>query len=223
MKKSKLLRGSELLSMLPEDVQQKYVDNMIALQGSGDAEDILEIRDDKFINLADMLAQSFAWDKSSEGREYWEKVLNAKHDGKDFNAGVDEIVLNKKDEVAGILESALSKLASIMLGNDEEGIEAMRAEEVLSGKTGAEYLEYLTPKEREEYTENVEKFTTKEMIEANMSRKHATLNSFLRGSFPFLITPQGHKYWADICEREIADDLAEVLSELKINTANGEV
>jgi hypothetical protein len=223
MKKSEKLRGSELIALLPENIQQKYVDNMIALQDSGDSEDILEIRDGKFINLADMLAQSFAWDKSSEGREYWEEVLNAKYDGKNLDAGIDEILFNRKDEVTSILEKALDKLASIMLGNDEESVDAMRAEEILSGKTGKEYFKFLTPKEQEEYRQNAEKFTTEDMIKANMSRKHRTFNSFLRGSFPFIITPQGHSYWAGICEREIAEDLTEVLSELKINTTNGEV
>lgn len=223
MKKSEKLRGSELLALLPEDVQQKYVDNMLNLDEADRADDILEMRESRFTNLVDFLAQSFDWEKSAEGRDFWEGVLNAKYDNKDLDQGIDEINERKAEALKGILEGALSKLAKLMLGSDEDNIDAMRMEEPSTGKTGNQYLEYLTPKERDEYMENAKKFTTEGMIESNLSRKHSSFKSFLCGSFPFLITPQGQSYWSDICEREIAEDLNEVLSELKINTANGEV
>lgn len=223
MKKSEKLLGSELLAMLPEDVQQKYVDNMLNLDEADRADDILEMRESRFTNLVDFLAQSFDWEKSAEGREFWEGVLNSKYDNKDLDQGIDEINERKAEALKGILEGALSKLAKLMLGSDDDNIDAMRMEEPSTGKTGNQYLEYLTPKERDEYMENAKKFTTDGMIESNLSRRHTSFGAFIRGSFPFLITPQGQSYWAEICEREIAEDLTEVLSELKINTANGEV
>lgn len=221
MKKSKLLRGSELLSMLPEDVQQKYVDNMVALQGTSRADDILDVRERRFINMADFLAQSFDWASSTEGRVYWEDVLNAKYDKKTLDEGVDEIIAEKRDEVASVLDKLLSKLSDLMLGSDEN--EAPRMQESATGKTGNEYLNYLTETERDEYFENAKKFTTEGMLESNLTRKHKSFDAFIRGSFPFIITPQGHTYWAEICERDIEEDLSDVLSELKINTSNGKV
>ena len=167
MKKSEKLRGSELLALLPEDVQQKYVDNMLNLDEADRADDILEMRESRFTNLVDFLAQSFDWEKSAEGRDFWEGVLNAKYDNKDLDQGIDEINERKAEALKGILEGALSKLAKLMLGSDEDNIDAMRMEEPSTGKTGNQYLEYLTPKERDEYMENAKKFTTEGMIESN--------------------------------------------------------
>jgi hypothetical protein len=227
MKKQTKLSGSYFLELLPADVQQKVIDNIIMLEPSELSNDILDLREGEYLNLADLLARCFEWDSSSEGREYWEGIINKGYDGNNYDQSVEQIYGEKTEQIKELLSKKLDKLFKEMFVDDEESSPSVMALRNGTGKAGSYYLTFLTEQEQKQYTDNVNNFCPKGFIEDLLAKKYESFNAFIGSSFPFVTSPQGQAYWSKIAEREIDEEVAEnledVLQNLNISTQNGKV
>jgi hypothetical protein len=223
MKKTKLLSGSELIAMLPEDVQQNLIDAMVDLEPIGEAEKINTIKEGKFLNMADMLASSFRWDKSQMGRDYWEGVVNKSFDGKNLSECLEEIIDTKLSKVK---EAVTKKIIEAV-----EGLFSDDSESNIFNDSGAylgkECLAELSQEEQDKFRDNYLSFKTENEYNHYLEGKFASFSDFISCSFPFFSSKEGFEYWSDIRRRETmagAKEIVEdVLNELNITTENGKV
>jgi len=223
MKNTKLLSGSDYIAMLPEDVQQNLIDTMVDLEPVGDAENINTIKASEFLNMADMLASSFQWDKSQSGKEYWEGVINKSYDNKNLEECLTEIVEVKlkkvKEQVSKKIIEAIGDLFS-----DDSMSSLIRDSGNYLGK---ECLAELSVEEQEQVRHNYLAFRNEDDYNRYLESKYDSFSDFISCAFAFFASREGFEYWSKIRNREtmvgakvVVDD---VLNELNITTENGKV
>jgi hypothetical protein len=227
MKKQTKQSGSYFLELLPAEIQQKVIDNIIMLESSELSNDILDLREGEYLNLADLLARCFEWDSSSEGREYWEGVINKGYDGKNLEQSVVEIYGEKTEQIKELISNKLDKIFKEMFVDDEDSSPSVTALRNDTGKAGSYYLTFMTEQEQQQYTDNVNKFCPKDFIEHLLAKKYLSFRDFVGSSFPFMTSAEGQAYWTEIAGRKVDEDIAENLEELlynlNISTENGKV
>lgn len=222
MKKSKLLSGSELIAMLPEDVQQNLIDTMVDLAPIGEAEDIKVIKEGEFLNMADMLASSFRWDMSQSGREYWEGIINQSLDGKDLEQCLDEIIEVKLVKTKKLIAKKLKDALKELLEDDADSLFETNGE-----YSGAECLAQLSAEEQNKFHSNYVAFRTENEYKAYIESNYNSFRDFISCAFAFFASKEGFEYWSDIRNRDVLlsakSAVNEVLEELDIPTSNGKV
>ncbi len=227
MKKKTKQSGSYYLELLPADIQQKLIDNIIMLESSELSKDIIELRKEKFLNLADFIGQCFDWESSSEGRDYWEGVLNKGYDGNNLEQGVDEIYDEKTEEIKKLLVKKIDKIVEEMFGDRSDSNPKIMALRNGTGTPGSHYLTFLSQEEQKQYRDNVNSFTPHGFIDHLLDKKYESFYDFIGSSFPFVTSKEGQAYWLEIAGRQVDEDstesLEDLLSNLKISTKNGEV
>ncbi len=223
MKKTKLLSGSELIAMLPEDVQQNLIDAMVDLEPIGEAEKINTIKEGKFLNMADMLASSFRWDKSQMGRDYWEGIVNKAFDGKDLSECLEEIIDTKLSKVKEAVTKKIIEAVEDLFSDDSESGRFRDSGAYL----GKECLAELSQEEQEKFKDNYIAFRTENEYNQYLESRFDSFSDFISCAFAFFASKEGFEYWNDIRRREtmagakeVVDD---VLNELNITTDNGKV
>lgn len=218
MKNANTMSGGYFLELLPSDVQSKIVENLVHAGELDVASEILRIRDEEFINIADMLASAFDWDTSIEGRKYWENVINSKYDNKNLSDAVNEIFESRIDKVSDVISSKLNDMLSDLFGSKVVQYVQMQ-DEILdnpgSFKTGEYYIKYLSEDERKRFEDNLFKINTHP--DNYFSQRYYSFDDFIGGAFPFIGTNEGIEFWRNIRNRDIPADLDSVLDELNIS------
>ena len=217
MKKNKKKSGGYYLELLPSDVQSKIVANLSQLYPNEVAEKIVSFKSHTFANMADMIASLFNWDKSNEGSEYWEGIINKKFDGKDLIESVSELfdirVLSIQDVVSERLNDMLTEVFGSQL-DERAKLENDIKQNPNAYKSGKQYIVNLSESEKENFFENIEAIGRN--VEDYLKNRYHSFNDFIGSAFPFFATKEGVKYWAEIRNREIAENLNDVLAELNI-------
>jgi hypothetical protein len=70
-------------------------------------------------------------------------------------------------------------------------------------KTGLEWFNFLSENEQEEFRSNAKSFN-----KYLMKREFSSFRNFIRLSFTWKNTPQGHQYWKEISIRKITPKTA---------------
>lgn len=217
MKNNEKKNGGYYLELLPSDIQSKIVANLSKFHPNNVAEEIVRMKEAKFISLADMLGSIFEWDKTNEGREYWESVIDKKLDGKNFEESVSELFDIRVGRISDVLTDKLNDLLTDVFGS--EILKYAKQNEDISKnpnafKTGREYMKELSESEGENFINNLESIGRN--VEEYMSYKYHSFDDFMASSFPFFATKEGVRYWSKIRNRETPESLDDVLSELNI-------
>jgi len=212
MKKNEKKIGGYFLELLPSDVQSKIVANLTKFHPNGVAEQIVRLKSEKFLNLADFVASLFSWNESNEGREYWENIIDKKYDGKDLQEAMGELFDVKLVGISDILSKRLNEILSDLF--DGKKITNYEDENYSSYKTGFEYAKELTDREFDKFVSNIEAIGRSS--EDYLEGRYSSFSDFIGSAFPFLATKQGGDYWAKIRNRKVSETLDDVLSELNI-------
>jgi hypothetical protein len=217
MKNLETKSGGYFLELLPSEVQSKIIQNISLRSPEDVAEAILDIRDGEFINIADMIASSFDWDTSIEGRKYWEGIINDKYDGKDLKESIDIIFDSRKDSVQDIISEKMNEMLSDLFGTKIMQL-AYEQDEISNNpssfRTGSEYIKYLTAEEKEKFEANFIKI--RDNISNYLDSRFYSFDDFIGSAFPFLSTAEGVQYWQKVRDKDIQEDLDEVLAQLNI-------
>ena len=218
MKKNEKKNGGYYLELLPSEIQSKIVANLSVLHPNAVAEEITRIKGEEYINLADMIASLFDWDKTNEGRKYWEGVIDKKYDGKDFDESVSELYDLRLSKITDTLSDKLNELLSDVFGSQilkyTKQIDDIN-ENPNAYKSGKEYIAELSESEQSNFFANIESIGRN--VDEYLKNKYHSYGDFIGGAFPFFTTKEGVKYWSEIRSRNISEqDLNEVLSELNI-------
>lgn len=218
MKNMETKSGGYFLELLPSEVQSKIIHNISLRSPEDVAEAILNIRDGEFINMADMIANSFDWDTSIEGRKYWEDIIDEQYDGKGLNESIDDIFDSRKDKVQHVISEKMNEMLNDIFGTKIMQIVHEQDEindDPSSFKTGVEYINYLTQDEKVKFETNFIKM--RDNLPSYLDSRFYSFDDFVGSAFPFMSTPEGIQYWQKVRERDIEEDLDEVLVKLNIS------
>lgn len=216
MKKEKK-SGGYFLELLPSEIQAKIVVNLSKLHPNDVAEQIVRLKAEEFLNLADFIATLFNWDDSYEGRDFWEEVIDNKYDGKDLEEAMGELFDTKVMSISDALSKKLNEMLTDLFGNETKKF-IDKHDQISKNpsmyKTGFQYAKELTDDEFEKFVDNIESIGRSS--EDYLSDRYYSFNDFLASAFPFFSTKEGAMYWAEIRNRDIPETLDDVLAELNI-------
>jgi hypothetical protein len=217
MKNKQKKSGAYFLKLLPSEIQSMIEANLAKIYSDDAEKKLKQIKQSKFLNLAEMLGCLFDWEESKEGRKFWEETIDKKYDNKDFEESTGEIFDARISDISNILEEKLSGILVDLFGDKVQNF-IDKTNHINNNpslfKSGHHYAKELSEDEKDRFIENLELIGR--TYDEYLDDKYYSFNDFMASAFPFFSTKEGVAYWSEIRNRETEETLDDVLTELNI-------
>lgn len=217
MKNKQKKSGAYFLKLLPTEIQSMIEENLAKIYSDDAEKKLKQIKQSKFLNLAEMLGCLFDWGESKQGRKFWEETIDKKYDNKDFEESTGEIFDARISDISNVLEEKLNGILIDLFGDKVQNF--IEKNNQISDnpslfKSGHYYAKELTEEEMARFVKNLNQIGRS--YEEYAEDRYFSFNDFLASAFPFFSTKEGVGYWSAIRNREVVETLDDVLAELNI-------